>query len=195
LYARILTRSSWFDLRGNTSNYVYQVPHQWQGRFQHLRVIGDKRGGSVTRAIAAHPEFLARVRALVAVPLRLVHVVRNPFDNISAISIWNELSLEDSVAFYFRHCDTTAALGALCLPDELLSFRHEAMIGDPVPVLTALCRHLGLEIYPGYLDDCCSVIFPAPTSTRRRVEWPATLRRAVDQRLRAYPFLAGYTWE
>lgn len=194
LYARILARSSWFNWRGNTSNYIYQVPGQWQGRFRTLRVIGDKRGGAVTRAIAAHPDFLARVRALVSVPLRLVHVVRNPFDNISAISIWNELSLEDSVAFYFRHCDTTARLDDLCLPGELFTLHHEAMIRDPAPILSALCTHLGLELYPGYLDACCSIVFPAPTSTRRRVVWPATLAQEVERRARGYAFLDGYTW-
>lgn len=194
LCARILARSYWFNLRGNTSNYIYQVPNQWQGRFLTLRVMGDKRGGAVTRMITAHPDFLARVRALVSVPLRLVHVVRNPFDNISAISIWNELSLEDSVAFYFRHCDTTARLDDMCLPDELLTIRHEAMIRDPAPVLVALCAHLGLELYPGYLDDCCSVVFPAPTATRRRVTWPAALVQEVERRARAYRYLDGYTW-
>ena len=72
-------------------------PGQWQGRFETLRVIGDKRGGSVTRRLTDHPDFFERVRSLVGIPLRLVHVVRNPFDNISAISIWHDLSLEESV--------------------------------------------------------------------------------------------------
>src|SRR3954469_10212957 len=45
LYSRILARPYWFDLRGNTSNYAYQVPRQWQGRFETLRIVGDKRGG------------------------------------------------------------------------------------------------------------------------------------------------------
>ena len=31
LYARILARAYWFNLRRNTSNHSYQVPHQWQG--------------------------------------------------------------------------------------------------------------------------------------------------------------------
>ena len=78
LYARILARARWFHLRGDRSNYAYRVPRQWQGRFAALHVIGDKRGGAVTRCIAAEPDFLERVRPLVGVPLRLIHVVRNP---------------------------------------------------------------------------------------------------------------------
>jgi hypothetical protein len=194
LYGRILARSYWFNRRGNSSNYIYQVPHQWQGRFRSLRVIGDKRGGAVSRAIAAHPDFLQRVRALVGVPLRLVHVVRNPFDNISAISIWNELSLDDSVAFYFRHCETTARLDDLCSSEEVITVHHEAMIRDPAAILSALCAHVGLDLYAGYLDDCRSIVFPRPTATRRRLTWPAALVHEVERRARAYPFLSGYGW-
>jgi sulfotransferase family protein len=192
LYARILARADWFNLRGNTSNHSYQVRNQWQGRFAELRVIGDKRGGAVTRCIAAHPDFLSRVRALVGVPLRLIHVVRNPFDNISAISIWHDMSLEESVGYYFSHCQTTKALGELCDPSEMITVRHEDMIRDPRSVLSDLCEFLGLDLYPGYTDDCCSLIFAVPTFTRRRHAWPPPLVRAVERRVRAYPFLADY---
>jgi hypothetical protein len=192
LYARILARSYWFHLRGDTGTYPYRVPHQWQGRFSSLHVIGDKRGGAVTRCIAAHPDFLARTRALVTVPLRLVHVVRNPFDNISAISIWNRLSLEKSIDFYFRHCETTASLDRLSQDGEVITLHHEEMIRNPRSALTDLCTFLGLELYPGYLESCCRVVFNAPTYTRRRIEWPAPQVRNVERRARAYRFLDGY---
>lgn len=195
LFARILARAYWFNMRGNESNYRYQIPHQWQGRFATLRVIGDKRGGAVTRCIAAHPDFLDRVRRLVGVPLRLVHVVRNPFDNIAAISRWHALSLEDSVEFYFSHCATTAILDTLCDASEVITLHHEAVIADPRGALADLCRFLDLEIYPGYLDDCASIMLAAPTSPRRNVDWPAALRRDVEQRAREYPFLDRYSVE
>src|SRR5262245_32956253 len=43
LFARILARAEWFNMRGNRANYDYRIRHQWQGRFATLRVIGDKR--------------------------------------------------------------------------------------------------------------------------------------------------------
>ena len=195
LYSRILARAYWFNLRGNATNHTYRVPNQWQGRFAALRVIGDKRGGAVTRAIAAEPDFLARVRSLVGVPLRLVHVVRNPFDNISAISIWHGMSLAESVDFYFRHAQTTVMLDALCRPGEVITLRHEAMIRDPRSVLSGLFAFLGMEQYPGYMEDCCGVVFRAPTHTRRTVDWPAALVRAVERRAREYPVLDGYGFD
>ena len=85
LYSRILARAAWFNLRGNTSNYAYQVPNGWQGRFETLRVIGDKRGDSAALWLGLHPDLLARLNSTTGVPLRLVHVVRNPFDNIAGL--------------------------------------------------------------------------------------------------------------
>jgi Sulfotransferase family len=195
LYSRILARAYWFDLRGNTSNYSYQVPGQWQGRFEDLRVIGDKRGGAVTRSIAAHDDFLARVRALVGIPLRLIHVVRNPFDNISAISSWHQLSLEDSVEFYFQHCRTTSTLGDRCGTDELITLRHEEVIREPQRVLSRLCDFLGLEPAPEFLEDCARVVFPSPTYSRRKIVWPPAIVRDVERRAREHADLAAYRFE
>jgi sulfotransferase family protein len=192
LYSRILARAFWFNLRGN-ANYPYRVPNQWQGRFWNLRVIGDKRGGAVTRCIAEHPDFLERVRALVAVPLRLIHIVRNPLDNISAISTWDDLSLEDSIDFYFRHCRTTARLDELCRPGEVITIHHEQMIREPASSLSQLCDFVGLERYPGYLEDCSSIVFGEPTRPRRRTSWPPALVSDVQRRAERYPFLVGYS--
>jgi hypothetical protein len=192
LYARILSRAYWFHLRGNRANYEYHVPNQWQGRFATLRVIGDKRGGLVSRTLDEHPDFLERVRALVGVPLRLVHVVRNPFDNISAIAVSDGRPLAESVEYYFGHCRATARLDTLARPGEVFSFRHEDMVRAPVATLSALCGFLGLEPYPSYLEDCARVVFPKPTHTRRKVDWPDALVREVERRARAYPFLDGY---
>jgi len=86
LYSRILARAAWFNLRGNRTAYRYQIPNRWQGRFETLRVIGDKGGGWAAQWLGKHPDLLQRIRDTVGVPLRLIHVVRNPFDNVAAIS-------------------------------------------------------------------------------------------------------------
>lgn len=195
LYARILARAGWFNLRGNASNYPYGVPNQWQGRFETLKLVGDKRAGAVTRCIAEHPQFLETVRDLVRVPLRLVHVIRNPYDNIAAISLWHGLTLERSIEFYFRHCDTTSRLSEMTESDEVLSLRHEELIRDPVSVLSNLCGFMRLDRYPGYVEDCSGVVFDAPTNTRRKVEWQDGLIADVRTRIGSYPFLTGYAFD
>jgi hypothetical protein len=85
------------------------VPGQWQGTYRdQLEIIGDKKGGTTAAILAKKPEELDRVRDLVKgkdhpshrvvssllrpfsllthichlfpVPIKLVHVIRNPYD-------------------------------------------------------------------------------------------------------------------
>jgi hypothetical protein len=192
LFARMLARAWWFDLRGNRGVHPYAVPGAWQGRVDELRVIGDKRGGMVTRAIASDASFLERTRELVAVPLRLVHVVRDPFDNIAAIAIRESRSLPEAADYYFEHLRTTERLGELCEPGELLTVHHEELVFDPRATLLALARHLDLGPDPGWIEAASAVVFERPTGTGETVEWPAALRREIGARASATPYLAGY---
>ncbi len=195
LYSKILARAAWFNLRGNSSNYEYQIPNRWQGRFEALRVIGDKRGGSATLWLGQHPDLLQRLRATVGVAIRLVHVVRNPFDNIAAIARWHGLSLDQSIEFYFSHCQTTGSLDASAPVAEAMTIRHEDVIRSPEPTLSALCAFLGLAPDPEYLADCASIVFERPTQPRRRTAWSADQVADVLRRARQYPFLDGYQFE
>jgi hypothetical protein len=132
---------------------------------------------------------------LVGIPLRIIHVVRNPFDNITAIAIWNKMSLERAVDFYFYHCGATTRLDSLCERDELMTVYHEEMIRDPRVTLARLCAFLGLEADPTYLDDCCSIVFRQPTYSRRQLDWPPDLVRRVETQARTHRFLDGYEFD
>ena len=195
LYARILARAAWFNLRGNRSNYRYQIPNRWQGRFESLRVIGDKRGGTAALSVAEHPDLLKRLRAVVGVPLRLVHVVRNPYDNIAAIARWHRLSLDESIAFYFAHFQTTGNLDALSDPAHVLTIHHEELVRAPEATLANLCTFLGLNHDAQYLAECSSVVFARPTQPRRRTEWTPAQLAEVERRTRVFPFLTHYHFE
>jgi len=189
LYTRILGRAAWFNLQGNRSNYRYQIPNRWQGRFTTLRVIGDKGGGWVSQSLRNHPELLSRILEVVRVPIRLVHVVRNPFDNIAAISQWHRMSLDDSIRFYFSHCETTRLLVER---DEVVTVHHEDFIRAPKAALTAVCTHVGLDVDEQYLTECASIVFERPTGPRRRISWRPEQVADVARRSRSFSFLDGY---
>ena len=192
LYARIVARSRWFHLRGSRTNYDYRVPGQWQGRFRTLRVIGDKRGGAVTRALGEHPDLLERTRALIRVPLRLIHVVRDPLDNVADIARWHGMTLPDAANYYFAHCETMARSANLWSNDELITVRHEDFVRDPESALRALCAFLGLDPEPGWLAACRVVVFPQPTRSGARTTWPDGLAESVAERARRYAHLTSY---
>ena len=189
LYARILARAAWFNLRGNRSNYRYQIPNRWQGRFATLRVVGDKAGGWVTQSLRKHADLLQRIRHTAGAPVRLIHVVRNPYDNIAAISRWHRMSLDESIEFYFSHCETTSPLAER---DDVITVRHENLIRAPKETLSDVCEHLGLAADEHYLAECASVVFERPTGSRHRVGWTPAQVAGVERRARAFAFLDGY---
>jgi hypothetical protein len=88
----------------------YTVPTRWQGTFRRPDVIRDKKGGQSTRRLRDRPELLDRLRRTVQVPVRAVHVVRNPFDNIASMKLRRDAPLESVAEQYPGLCDAMAAL-------------------------------------------------------------------------------------
>src|SRR4051812_27854480 len=64
-------------LRRRWTRYAYAVRGQFQGRTVAPRVVGDKKGARSTQRLDEQPALLERLRA-VPVPLRVIHVTRNP---------------------------------------------------------------------------------------------------------------------
>ena len=103
LYSRILNHDATFTESGRQwFGYDYRVPGQWQGRVSKLRVIGDKKGGKTTERLGARPDLLERLRRTVEVPVRLVHVVRSPYDNITTMARRSGQTLEQAARALLR---------------------------------------------------------------------------------------------
>ena len=54
-----------------------------------LKVIGDKKGGKTSKTLI-DPNNMSRLEAIsegVQVTMKFIHVVRNPFDNISTMTL------------------------------------------------------------------------------------------------------------
>jgi hypothetical protein len=193
LFALLLQRDRWFVRSGSEwFGYDYRVPNQWQGRFRRLRVIGDKKGGTSASRLIKAPHLLADLQRLVGIPVRIIHVVRNPYDNISTMSMRNGRGLEKNLDTYFSLCDCIAGLIARSPQLSLTTVRHEDIIQEPAENLRRLCRKLGLTCPADYLNDCASIVFRAPSRTRLRVDWPHDLVQLVETRMAKIPFLQGY---
>jgi hypothetical protein len=196
IYCRILKRDRRFTQGGSVgSGYSYRVPNQWQGRFESLEVIGDKRAGAASRRFGSDPGLLRRMRRIVRVPIRMIHVVRNPYDNISTIARREGRTLADAADYYFSMCDSAVRTMAELTPEELHNVRHEDVVADPVGRLAELSRFLGLPLYPGYLEDCASIVWVRPTRPRDEAPWTDALKSLVAGRTAAIPHLRGYGFE
>ncbi len=99
LYNALYTSSNsdvhtgWRNTSSHTKGYSLSLTDQWQGQFnQSVAVIGDKSGGNTAYLYMKSPDtFLKRyekLKIIVRVPIRVIHVVRNPFDIIATTTLY-----------------------------------------------------------------------------------------------------------
>lgn len=199
VYWLILRNEREFTRRGATAlvDYKYAVANQWQGRQRSLRVIGDKKGGRSSRDLRRHPEMIDRVRQAVGVELRLLHVVRNPFDTIS--TMWRRKGpgarLDERADHYFTLVETVAELKARLPAGEMLDVRHEDLLEDPSSTLRTIGRFLGLAVTDDYVADCASILFPSPHRSRESAPWTPELVAHTQRQLDRFDFFAGYAFD
>ena len=138
------------------------------------------------------------IRERVGVPLRIIQMVRNPFDNIATIAkktTWLDGGLSAAADYYFDLADRASRVRAHLDDEELLIIRHESLVLDAASVLAATLQGLGLSATPGYLDACASVVFDSPKRTRHQFDWTDELRRRVESRIESDELLRGYSFD
>ena len=186
--------------RQKRGGYVYEVPSPWKGRFEKLRVIGDKHGESTTLRLRSNPELFQCLRNTIDNDIKFIHVVRNSYDNISTISKRTKrdgrsLNLKESIEYYFSLCETVAYAKRQIEGHDLFELRHGSFIDSPKTYLKRLCHFLEVEASNDYLDDCASIVFKSPRRSRHEVQWDGELINVVEKRIDQFPFLQGYCYE
>lgn len=213
VYHLILENSHQFATAGRKwSGYSYEVPNQWQGKFRNLQIIGDKKGGKTTRDIGLNPQLLHSIKEKINVPIKFIHVTRNPYDNISKIRHKNkELmrlvaqkqgrkadqdidSLSAAIRAYFFLCETVQFMEKEVDKNNWLDIRQESLIADPIGVLRKLCAFLDVEPKEDYLQDCAQIIFTSPHKARHQSNWNQELIELVRNEMKRFEFLTGYSF-
>ena len=176
--------------------YSLAVPDQWQGRYDTIEVVGDVKAGIATQRLGHDPEALAALRRLVdPAAVRLIHVVRNPFDPIAVMTIRGGRTFENAIGRYFANCSVLAELHEQLPGDTIEIVRYEHLVERPRAVLEAICRFLDVDATDDYLAACAAVIRGEPSRERSQVDWSDSIINDIETRVAEYSFLAGYTFE
>jgi hypothetical protein len=193
LFGLLVARDHEFAEGGRRwGQWDYAVPGGSQGTWTSLRVIGDKKGGRTTQRLAANPDLVDRLERTVKVPLRFVHVVRDPFDMAARMSLRGR-TLEDAIVRCGRFADDVALIRARVSGDRWHDIRLEGLIADPYGELGSLLGFLGLPSPAGFLEACARVLLPAPHRTSDEVGWTPELTAMVNAIVERHPaHFAGY---
>lgn len=177
------------------TDYKYVVPNQYQGSFEKLLVIGDKKGRVSTERVARNRELLEKLRSTLKMKVRIVHVMRNPFDNISTIYKRSKISLSEAIERYFFLCQGVIDIKAMVDETEIIDMRHEMFVENPQREMTQLINFLNISYTNEYIQDCTSVVKESPHKSRQDVDWTNDLIQQVELKMRNYAFLKGYQFD
>jgi hypothetical protein len=201
LFHTLLRRSEADAMRTQgrrASGYSYAVPEQWQGQVRRLRVIGAKAGEKTTLRLGRDPAELKQLRRVVRAPVRLLHIVRNPFDTIARMALITKAGKpERTVAGATDFMRRLARINDRLITEEkadVLTIRHESFVRDPQAHLRRICTFLEIDPDQAWLDACASVVFESPKHSRELIEWTDEERAAVDEIIAKRAFFEGYSW-
>lgn len=201
IYDRLLENSRRYgQINRQTLSYSYHVPEQWQGKFTTLQTLGDKHGESFTLKVRRWPYLLERLHRVIDAPIKYIHVIRNPYDNIATISKkttvdGRSLDLTAGAAYYFSLCETVSWIKSQVAPEHLFELRHEAFLEHPRDHLRRLCEFLNVETSDEYMDACAGTVYKSPHRSRYETTWTPELRDAVEKEIEGIPYLSGYRFD
>jgi hypothetical protein len=173
---------------------AFVVANQWQGRFRKLSVIGDNHGEAAVLRLRARPWLLGRLRKIMKVKIKVIHVVRNPYDNIAAMLKRRNLTIEEKSNYYFSLCETVTNIRQQLNSDELFEFRYESLIAEPERILKELCSFLCVDAPNDYITDCVATIFKSPRKPRYDAIWGSESITTVKEKMSRFSFLKGYSY-
>jgi hypothetical protein len=176
-------------------NIDYGFAGTCQGAYVRLRVVGDKKAQRSARRVQADPAVLDRLRRTVGVPIRVLHIARNPFDNIASMHRRPEVPLAEVIDHYRGVADAVDVVRSHLDASEFLGVRYESIVADPAGQMAEICRFIGVDAPEAYLAICRCIIHPAGGRSRDRLEWSTAARREVEGLIAAHATLAGYSFD
>ncbi len=178
--------------------YGYRVETPWANGCRSLRVVGDKEAAMSAVRLARDPQLLPRLREAVGVPLKVIHVVRNPFDNIATMYVRGRypilrLPLSDCIGDFALMARTIEELKRHLPSDELIEVRHEDVVRHPAECLQRLCAFLDVDSEPEHVLPATGIVRPSASRSRDRVIWRPSDVRAVDEIIASSSAHGSYT--
>ena len=200
--------------------YTLAIPGLYQGTYEsYIDVIGDKRGGRMTQLLNRDPklwkQLYDRLISVTSVPVKIFHVIRNPFDNIATSVLFvakrspnstksiTELKQEGHVytfdpklidshtKVYFKNYQAIED-AKVRFDLDIIEVHGKDLIADGKKVINEMCDFLQVTCDDHFISVCSDKIFPKESKTRYQFHWEDYQIKNVQNRIEKFSNLHRY---
>lgn len=194
--------------------YSLSMPGLWQGKYdKYIDVIGDKAGGMTAQVYRrSHSEFISLYHqlenSLGKLPISVIHVLRNPYDNIATMLLYNQHqklnasiinkyendeALTHQIISYFNQVKSVMDMIERT-PLKVLELHSVDMISDPKGTLQKACSFLQIHCTATYLHTCAKFTYTSESRSRELVHWTASNIELVAEKSQKFSSLLRYSF-
>jgi len=220
--ARQTTNSGLRTESADKKGYTLSVDGLYQGRYvDHIDVIGDKEGGTTTNLLLRSPDkwsYAFNIIKSLAGTLKVVHVIRNPYDNIATSLCYRyikgnnfgPIKKSNDTRRINSKMNSTVVINKIegyfslfqAIVDakkrynlDVIEIHGRDLISDPRGTLVKLCNDLGVTCSDNYLEICSNKIFKTESKTRYMIQWTDDQLQKIQQNIEKFSSLKGYSFD
>ena len=201
--------------------YTLAIDGLYQGKYQsYIDVIGDKRGGFTADMMAKNfsqwESVFLKLKSTVGLPMKVIRVIRNPYDNIATIILIKCREFIGKVIKEIKESDKIISCNHPDLVDDVINSYFESFQGvervkakynldiievhgqnltaNPRKVISELCSFLQITCDDNFLNICSSKIFPTESKTRYKLKWREEQILKIKRNIERFDSLRRYKY-
>jgi len=205
------------------NNFQYNLEFHEPKKSGGPVILGDKKGDWTARHLADSEHSVDSLSVRLGVPIRWILVLRNPFDNISTLSLRlgreydririetkNEIEFKSRIAEvddrivpktirdemiedYFGLCDSINRVKIEVDPNFWFELDYEQFKMDTALVTEALCGWLSLPCSEDYKHAVRKIVRRGGNPSRYDIAWSKNQKALVSDRMKQYTFLSRFS--
>ena len=148
--------------------------------------------------------LLEKVQKVSKAKLKIIHVICNPYDNISTLVLHQvkrknqDLTVKlfkEKSELYLRKVKTNDRL-KIHLPEAVVDVRLEDVIANPKKELRRICNYLEISYTEEYIENSASIIWKKTNKSRHNLPFRTDdYVQKISNSIKQYDFLSRYNYK
>jgi len=143
--------------------YDYVLTQADQHNVEELLCLADKSGPWLAAGLRNDHSFVQKIQKHLNIPIKLINVVRNPWDNIAVMRIVGQ-----KIAMYKNRCEGIAIAK---LHHDVHDLYLDELTQQPRATMNKLITFLGLPLYEKYGQIVQNLVWRKTHSRRNEHKW------------------------